>query len=149
MKVIFIEDVANVAKAGQLKEVANGYARNYLIPKKLAIVATPAEMKKMETHNYAEAQRQERADSEFADLADQIGQLTLNLALKVGVNNRVYGSITAAHIADELAKLTGHEIDKKKIELADPIKKLGDYEVSIHFAKDIIAKVKISVGPKE
>jgi len=149
MKVIFIEDVANVAKAGQLKEVANGYARNYLIPKKLAIVATPAEMKKMETHNYAEAQRQERADSEFADLADQIGQLTLNLALKVGVNNRVYGSITAAHIADELAKLTGHEIDKKKIELADPIKKLGDYEVGIHFAKDIIAKVKISVGPKE
>jgi len=149
MKVIFIEDVANVAKAGQLKEVANGYARNYLIPKKLAIVATPAEMKKMETHNYAEAQRQERADSEFADLADQIGQLTLNLALKVGVNNRVYGSITAAHIADELAKLTGREIDKKKIELADPIKKLGDYEVSIHFAKDIIAKVKISVGPKE
>jgi large subunit ribosomal protein L9 len=149
MKVIFIEDVANVAKAGQLKEVANGYARNYLIPKKLAIVATPAEMKKMETHNYAEAQRHERADSEFADLADQIGQLTLSLTLKVGVNNRVYGSITAAHIADELAKLTGHEIDKKKIELADPIKKLGDYEVSIHFAKDIIAKVKISVGPKE
>jgi len=149
MKVIFIEDVANVAKAGQLKEVANGYARNYLIPKKLAVVATPAEMKKMETYNAAEAQRQERADSEFADLADQIEKLTLNLVLKVGVNNRVYGSITAAHIADELAKVTGHEIDKKKIELEDPIKKLGDYEVDIHFAKDIIAKVRISIGPKE
>jgi len=149
MKVIFIEDVANVAKVGQLKEVANGYARNYLIPKKLAVVATPAEMKKMETYNYAEAQRQERSDSEFTDLADQIEQLTLNLQLKVGVNNRVYGSITAAHIADELAKVTEHEIDKKKVELADPIKKLGDYEVNIHFAKDIIAKVRVNVVPKE
>ena len=108
-----------------------------------------SEMKKMETYNYAAAQRQERSDSEFADLADQIGHLTLNLALKVGINNRVYGSITAGHIADELVKVTGHEIDKKKVELADPIKKLGDYEVNIHFAKDIIAKVKISVGPKE
>jgi len=149
MKVIFIADVANVAKVGQLKEVANGYARNYLIPRKLAVVATPAEMKKMQTHNYAEAQRQERSDSEFKDLADEIEKLTLNMQLKVGVNNRVYGSITASHIADELAKLTGHEIDKKKVELTDPIKKLGDYEVSIHFAKDIIAKVKVSVGNKE
>lgn len=148
MKVIFTEDVTNVAKAGQLKEVANGYARNYLIPKKLAVVATPAEMKKMETHNYALSQRQERSDSEFTDLADEIELLTLNLQLKVGVNNRVYGSITASHIADELAKVTGHEIDKKKIELPDPIKKLGDYEVAIHFAKDIIAKVKLTVTGK-
>jgi large subunit ribosomal protein L9 len=149
MKVIFIEDVANVAKAGQLKEVANGYARNFLLPKKLAVVATAAEMKKLETYKQAESQRQERTDSEFTELADEIEKLTLNLQLKVGVNNRVYGSITAAHIADELAKVTGHEIDKKKVELEDPIKKLGDYEVSIHFAKDIIAKVKISVGNKE
>ena len=148
MKVIFIEDVANVAKAGQLKEVANGYARNYLIPKKLAVVATPAEMKKMETYNAAEAQRQERSDSGLAALADEIEKLTLNLQLKVGVNNRVYGSITGSHIADELAKVTGHEVDKKKIELEDPIKKLGDYEVSIHFAKDIIAKVKLAVTGK-
>jgi large subunit ribosomal protein L9 len=149
MKVIFIQDVANVAKAGQLKEVANGYARNFLLPRKLAVVATATEMKKMETHNYAAAQRQERSDSDLSALADEIEKLTLNLQLKVGVNNRVYGSITASHIADELAKLTGHEIDKKKVELEDPIKKLGDYEVSIHFAKDIIAKVRLSVGPKE
>jgi len=149
MKVIFIQDVANVAKAGQLKEVANGYARNFLLPKKLAVVATAAEMKKLESYKQAESQRQERSDSEFTELANEIEKLTLNLQLKVGVNNRVYGSITAAHIADELAKLTGHEIDKKKVELEDPIKKLGDYEVSIHFAKDIIAKVKVNVAPKE
>jgi large subunit ribosomal protein L9 len=149
MKVIFTEDVANVAKAGQLKEVANGYARNFLIPRKLAVVATEAEMRKMQTRNAAIEQRQDRSDSEFKDLADQIEKLTLNLALKVGVNNRVYGSITAGHIAEELAAVTGHEIDKKRVELADPIKKLGDYEVSIHFAKDIIAKVRVSVGNKE
>ena len=149
MKVIFIQDVANVAKAGQLKDVANGYARNYLIPRKMAVVATPAEMKKLETYKQAESQRQERTDSEFQELADQIEKLTLNMALKVGVNNRVYGSITTSHIADELGKVTGHEIDKKKVELEEPIKKLGDYEVAIHFAKDIIAKVRLSVGNKE
>ncbi len=94
MKVIFSEDVANVAKAGQLKDVANGFARNYLIPKKLAVVATESEMKKLQTQNTAEAQRQERFDSELTGLADQVEQLTLNLQLKVGVNNRVYGSTT-------------------------------------------------------
>jgi large subunit ribosomal protein L9 len=148
MKVIFTEDVANVAKAGQLKEVANGYARNYLIPKKLAVVATPAEMKKMETHNAAETQRQERSDSGLTAIAGEIEQLNLNLQLKVGVNNRVYGSITTSHIADELAKVTGHEIDKKKVELEEPIKKLGDYQVGIHFSKDIIAKLKLTVTGK-
>jgi large subunit ribosomal protein L9 len=148
MKVIFSEDVANVAKAGQLKDVANGFARNYLIPKKLAVVATESEMKKLQTQNTAEAQRQERFDSELTGLADQVEQLTLNLQLKVGVNNRVYGSITTSHIADELAKVTGHEIDKKKVELIDPIKKLGDYEVGIHFSKDIIAKVKLTITGK-
>jgi large subunit ribosomal protein L9 len=148
MKVIFTQDVANVAKAGQLKEVANGYARNFLLPKKLAVVATPAEMKKLEMHNYAAAQRQERSDSDLATLADEIEQLILNLQLKVGVNNRVYGSITTSHIAEELTKITGHEIDKRKVELADPIKKLGDHEVGIHFSKDIIAKVKLTVTGK-
>jgi len=148
MKVIFTQDVANVANAGQLKEVANGYARNFLLPKKLAVVATPAEMKKLETQNNAATQRQERSDSDLTTLTDEIEQLTLNLQLKVGVNNRVYGSITTSHIAEELTKITGHEIDKRKVELADPIKKLGDHDVGIHFSKDIIAKVKLTVTGK-
>lgn len=146
MKVIFIADVTGVAKAGQLKEVANGYARNYLIPKKLAVVATAAEMKKLETYREAESQRQERTEADLKELANQIEQITLSLTVKVGTDDKVYGSITTAHIAEELAKATGHDIDKRKIEIADPIKKVGDYEISIHFAKDIIAKLKLIVA---
>ena len=145
MKVIFIQNVANVAKAGELKDVASGYARNYLIPKKLAVAATPAEMKKMETYKQAESQRQERTEADLKELAEQIEKLTLNLAVKVGAEDKVYGSVTTGHIAEELAKATGHDVDKRKIEIAEPIKKLGDYEISIHFAKDIIAKLKLTV----
>jgi len=145
MKVIFIQDVPRVAKAGDVKEVAKGYARNYLIPRKLAVTATESEMKKLATHNYAESQRQERTESEFRELAGQIENLELTLAVKVGAEDKVYGSITSGHIAEELARETGHDIDKRKIEIGEPIKKLGDYDISIHFAKDIIAKLKLTV----
>ncbi|MFC1951398.1 50S ribosomal protein L9 [Chloroflexota bacterium] len=145
MKVIFIQDVPKVANANEVKEVADGYARNFLIPRKLAVVATASEMKKLATHNYAQSQRQERTDSELKELAEQIEKLTLNLAVKVGAEDKIYGAITSSHIAEELAKATGHDIDKRKIEITEPIKKLGDYEISIHFAKDIIAKLKLTV----
>ncbi|MBT3362585.1 MAG: 50S ribosomal protein L9 [Chloroflexi bacterium] len=145
MKVIFIQDVDNVGKAGQVKDVADGYAKNYLIRRQLAVAATPAELKKLEARSQAESKRQQRSDSELQELADQIAKLDLTLKVKVGTDDKVYGSITTAHIAKELTKLTGHDIDKRKIEIAQTIKKLGDYEISIQFSKDIIAKVKLTV----
>ena len=84
MKVIFTQDVDNVSKAGQVKEVASGYAKNYLIPRKLAVVATPAELKKLDARNQALSQQQERTDSELQELADQIAKLDLTLKVKVG-----------------------------------------------------------------
>ena len=148
MKVIFVKDVAKVANAGEVKEVANGYGRNFLIPQKYAVLATAAEVKKLEVHNYAEAQRQGRSDEDIKSLAETIEQTSLTLKLKVGVNNRVYGSITTAHIAEELNKLTGYEIDKRKIELTEPIRKLGSYDVPIVLAKDVVPKVKVIVEGK-
>jgi large subunit ribosomal protein L9 len=146
MKVIFTQDVDNVSKAGQVKEVASGYAKNYLIPRKLAVVATPAELKKLDARNQALSQQQERTDSELQELADQIAKLDLTLKVKVGKEGKVYGSITTAQIAGELSKLTGHNIDKRKIEIAEPIKKVGEYEISMQFSKNIIAKVKLTVA---
>lgn len=148
MKVIFVQDVPNIAKAGQVKDVADGYARNFLFPKKYAVLATAGELKRLKTHEYAVAQRHDRTEEEFKYLAETIKQLTINLALKVGVNNRVYGSITAAHIAEELNKLTGQEIDKRKVLLEEPIRKLGNYEIFVELTKDITPKVKVVVEGK-
>jgi len=145
MKVVFIRDVANVASAGEVKKVADGYARNFLIPKKLAVLATPAELKKLESHRYAEAERQVRSQSEVQSLADTIEQTPLTFKLRVGAKERVYGSITTAHIAKELSKLIGYEVDKRKIELEESIRKLGNYEVSIRLAKDVAPRVKVII----
>ena len=148
MKVIFVQDVPSVAKAGQIRDVADGYARNFLLPRKYAVLATDGEIKRLKTHEHAVAQRHDRTEEELKYLAETIKQHSVTLALKVGVNNRVYGSITAAHISEELSKLTGQEIDKRKVLLEEPIRKLGDYEVSIELAKDIVPRVKVVVEGK-
>ena len=149
MKVVFLKDVANIASAGEVKEVADGYGRNFLIPKKLAVLATPAELKKLESHHYAETQRQVRSQSEVQSLADTIEQTSLTFKLRVGAKGRLYGSITAAHIAEEFSKLTEYEVDKRKIELEEPIRKLGNYEVSIRLTKDVAPRVKVIVEAEQ
>ena len=146
MKVIFLQDVPNVARAGEIKEVADGYGRNFLIPKKLALLArSPA--------SAVEAQRKTKIQAEtqakMVELADQLEGKEVILQARVGAKDRLYGSITHADIASELNKTTGAEIDKRKIELAEPIRQLGSYEVAIRLAKDIIPKIKVIVKEKE
>lgn len=145
MKVIFVKDVPNVAKAGEAKDVADGYGRNFLLPKKCAILATPGELKKLKTFNFAKVEQQSRIDDELKSIAEKIEQSTLTISLKVGINNRVYGSITTARLAEELSKLVDYEIDKKKIVLGEPIRKLGEYEVAIELSKEITPRVKVIV----
>ena len=145
MKVVFLKDVPGVASVGQMKEVADGYGRNYLIPKKLAVLATPAELKKLESQHQAEARREAKFGVEAGALAQTIASLEIKLSAKVGEQNRLYGSITSGDIAAEVQRLTGKEIDKRKVELAEPIKELGSYEIPIKLTRDVTAKVKVLV----
>ena len=149
MKVIFLQDVPNVASAGDMKEVANGYARNFLLPKKLAMQATPSATGIVEAQRRIIERNQARTQAEMADLAQQIEGKEVTLKAKTGAEDRLYGSITSIDIASALESATGLVVDKKKIELAEPIKQLGSYEVTIKLAKDIAAKIKVIVEKEE
>ena len=144
MKVVFLEDVPDVAMAGDTKEVASGYARNFLFPKKLAVLATTAELQKVEARHKAEARRQERQEQEAEGVAEELGALTLTLKVRVG-KDRIYGSVTSTAIAREIKKLTGREIDKHTIELEKPIRQLGSHQVPIRLAKNVTASVNVIV----
>jgi len=143
MKVVFLQDVPNVAKAGEIKEVAAGYGRNFLIPKKLALLATPEAISQAETRD--KKIEEARLNTELIELARQLEGKEVSLKAHAGAKDRLYGSITSADIASELNNATGLVIDKRKIELDEPIRQLGSYEVAIRLAKDIIPKVRVTV----
>jgi large subunit ribosomal protein L9 len=144
MKVVFLEDVPNVAKAGDVKDVADGYGRNYLLPKKLALISQPG------TVAVVKAQIEARTETEqMRKLAAEIDGKEVTFKVKMGVKDRMHGSITAANLATELKSVTGQEVDKRKIELAEPIKQLGTFEVAIKLAKDIEPKIKVNVIKRE
>ena len=145
MKVVFLQDVPNVAKAGEIKEVANGYARNFLIPKKLALVAKPQTLSQTKTMERMKAAE----NTELITLAHQIEGKEVILKAKAGAKDRLYGSITSADIASELSNTTGLVIDKRKIELEEPIRQLGSYKVAIRLAKDIVPKIRVTVTEEE
>jgi large subunit ribosomal protein L9 len=142
MKVIFLQDVPRVAYAGDIKEVADGYARNYLIPKQLAAVAKPGAINRV-------AAQQAKMATEFSELANKIDGLEINLKARVGANDRLFGAITAADIATELNGAAEVDIDKRKIELDKPIHQLGDYEIAIRLARDLVPKIKVTVSKEE
>jgi len=148
MKVIFLQDVPNVARAGEIKEVADGYGRNFLIPKKLALLAkSPASI--IESQHKIKVQSQAENRAKMVELAQQLEGKEIILQARAGAKDQLYGSITHADIASELNKTTGADIDKRKIELAEPIRQLGSYEVAIRLAGDIIPKIKVTVKEKE
>ena len=149
MKVIFLQDVPNVARAGEIKEVASGYGRNFLIPQKLALLASSPAISLIEAQRKINARNQQQTETEVVEVATQLDGREVFLKAQVGAKDRLYGSITNADIAADLENTTGLVIDKKKIELAKPINQLGSYEVTIRLAKDVIPKIKVTVTEKE
>jgi large subunit ribosomal protein L9 len=145
VKVIFIEDVPNVARAGEAKEVADGYGRNYLLPRKLAVLANSQASAVVEAQLKKIALKRAQEESEMAELAAKLNGVELTLKAKVGEKDRLYGSITGADIADELSSRTGLVVDKKKVELEEPIRQLGTYEVTVRFTHDIAAVIGLTV----
>ena len=146
MKVIFVQDVPKVAKAGEIKEVADGYGRNFLIPKKLALLAKPGvTVVELERQKKVMAQAQVEANQ----LASELEGKEVTLKARVGAEERLYGSVTSGDIADELQKSFGVTVDKRKIELEEPIRQLGNYEVTIRLAQDAMPKIKVIVTEAE
>jgi len=147
MRVIFLEDVPNVARAGEIKEVANGYGRNFLIPKKLALLANSPATSLIEVQRKLTAQNQ--TEDELVKLANQLEGREVTLKARVGAKDRLYGSVTNADIVAELQNIAGVAVDKRKVELVEPIRQLGSYEVAIRLARDIVPRIKVTVTAEE
>jgi len=149
MKVIFLKDVPGIAKAGNIKDVADGHARNYLIPKKLAALASPEFISRCEARLQSETNKQAQLETELTETAEQLEGKEILLHAKVGAKDRLYGSITSADIVAELEKLTGIAVDKRKIELHEPIRELGSFDIGIRLGKDTIPKIRVVVSEEE
>ena len=144
MEVILREHVEHLGRRGEIVKVADGYARNYLLPRKLALLATEGNKKQIERER-AKLEAQEAEEKKVAEaIADRMANLEVVIARKVGETEALYGSVTTADIAEALTA-KGFEIDRRKLQLADPIKKLGDFDLPIRLQREVIATVKVRV----
>lgn len=144
MKVVLLQDVKALGKKGDVVEVSEGYARNFLLTKKYAVEATPANLNtlKLQKANADKIAAEQLAEAK--DIAAKLENVTVTVAIKAGENGKTFGSISSKEIAQELEK-QGLEVDKKKIVLPDPIKEFGKYEVKVKLHKDVQANVKVNV----
>ena len=149
MKIIFLQDVPNVGRAGEMKDVADGYGRNFLIPRKLAAQADPKMMSSIEAQVRASARQVAQNEAEMMELAGQLDGKEIVITARVGANDRLYGSITTGDIITELEKAFGIIVDKRKIELENPIRELGSHEVPIRLTKDIVPNITVTVTGEE
>lgn len=148
MKVILKQDVENVGRKGDILNVASGFGRNYLIPRKLGIEVTPSNMRMVEIERQALRKKVEQERLSFQDLIQQLNQVTLSFTRKAGEKDHIFGSVSAADIKDELDKL-GFDIDKKKIVLDEPLKRLGNYAVPVKVFHDDKAEIKVAIVKEE
>ncbi len=145
MKVVFLQDVNGVANGGDVKEVKNGFARNYLIPKNMAAPATPnnlLQIKKLQ--NQASTTRIKRLE-DLRELAEAIGGTVVKIAMRAGANEQLYGSVTGTMVADLVSEITGRTIDRQIVQLESPISKLGVFPIPIRLHPDIAASVQVIV----
>jgi large subunit ribosomal protein L9 len=144
MEVILREHVEHLGRRGEIVKVADGYARNYLLPRKLALLATEGNKKQIERER-AKLEARETEEKGVAEaIADRMANLEVVIARKVGETEALYGSVTTADVAEALAA-KGFDIDRRKIQLAEPIKKLGDFDLPIKLQREVIATVKVRV----
>jgi large subunit ribosomal protein L9 len=148
MKVILLQDVQGVGDAGAVANVADGYARNFLIPRKLAISATAGSLKNLEQHRHVIKSKQSAEARTAAAVAERLSTITLKLKAKAGEAGKLYGSITSAMVAEALSDEHGLEVDRRHITFPHPIKLLGSHEAKIDLHKDIEAVLKIEVEPE-
>jgi large subunit ribosomal protein L9 len=144
MEVILRETIDNLGRAGQVVKVADGYARNYLLPKKLAYLATPGNLKVIEAERQALLRKEARQKDDAEKLQRVLDTVEITIRRKVGEHDTLYGSVTNSDVAEELEK-KGFHIEKRKIHMEDHIKTLGEFAVPIRLFKDVTAHVKLKV----
>ena len=145
MKVILLQDVKGKGKKGQMLEVSDGYARNFMLPKKMAIEATPDAINTMRMNDKATQERIAKEKAEALALSKQLREMTVTVAAKGGGAGRLFGSITTQEIADALAKSTGIKLDKRKMVLSDTIKNVGTYTVTCKLGYEITAPLTVKI----
>jgi len=144
MKVILKTDVDNLGRAGEVRDVARGFARNRLIPKGLAVEATPAALRWFEKGKERLAKKQEKALLEAMSTAEKLGSVNLSFSRRVGENEKLFGSVGRSDIVKSL-KASGYEIDKSAVQLDSTLKEIGDHEVELRLAPEAVVKIKVSV----
>ena len=148
MEVILREDVDKLGARGQVVRVSEGYARNFLLPRKLAVAATDANKKIVEQERQAALRREAKEQSDAQDLANLLSPVVLTTTQKAGENDMLFGSVTAKDVAEMLEK-KNFTIDRRKIQLHEPIKMLGEHKVAIRLHKDVTAEVTVQVVKEE
>jgi large subunit ribosomal protein L9 len=144
MEIILREDVENLGARGQMLKVANGYARNYLLPKRLAVAATEANKKIVEQERQAHLRREAKAKGEAEDLAKLMGGVTVTIAQKAGESDQLFGSVTSKDIAEGLEK-QNFSVDRRKIQLDEPIKQLGEHKVTVRLHREVPVEITVQV----
>ncbi|HET6314623.1 MAG TPA: 50S ribosomal protein L9 [Chloroflexia bacterium] len=148
MKVILTQNVPGVGEAGAIKEVADGYARNYLIPKKLAAPATRSSLKQAEAQAEAIVRKANKQRDSLQQTASALDGKTVRIRARVGSENRLYGSITPADVADAIGKQLNVTVDRRKVELAEAIHRTGTYTATADFGSGIVAQFQVEVAPE-
>ncbi len=144
VKVILREDVTSLGDAGSVVSVKPGYAFNFLLPQGKAILASEGKLRELEHHKRVVAEQVARERKQLDAARDRLQQVVLEITAQAGEEGRLFGSVTAIQIAELLAA-KGHEVDRRKIQLDEPIKELGEHEVGIRLHRDVIAKLKVKV----
>jgi large subunit ribosomal protein L9 len=148
MQVLLIQDVDNLGYAGDVKKVADGFGRNYLIPRNMAVLATPGALKQAETIRKSAEKRRAHEMADAQAMANQLAGLELYFERRAGETGKLYGSVTSGEIVDEITAKTGLEIDKRKIALPETIRQLGQNEVTIKLMIDVATTIKVHVLPE-
>src|SRR5580692_4172785 len=148
MDVILREDVEKLGTRGQLVKVAPGYARNFLLPNKMAVAATESNKKIVEQERQAYLRREAKVESEAAELAKLVGAVSITISQKAGENDQLFGSVTSKDIAEALEK-QGYTIERRKIVLEEPIKTLGEFKVPVKLHREVTAEVTVHVVKEE
>jgi large subunit ribosomal protein L9 len=149
MEVLLLQDVDRLGHVGDIKKVADGYARNYLFPRNLAVAATPGAIKKAQQEREAASRRQAQALTEAQALAQILDGMSVTFEARAGEGDRLYGSITNGHIAEALSEKVGQEVDRRKIVLDEPLKELGTHAITIRLAPEAEAKVTVIIEREE
>jgi large subunit ribosomal protein L9 len=148
MEIILREDVEHLGARGQLVKVAAGYARNFLLPKKLGVPATDSNRKIVEQERHAHLRKDAKLKSEAEDLAKLLGTVTVSIARKAGESDQLFGSVTAGDVADALA-LQKYVIERRKIQMDEPIKTLGEHKVTVRTHKEVSVEITVNVTREE